>query len=120
MHDHNKVKYNKEGYNKYYGKDERTLLLMILEYKNNYLSWVVNFELPFSSNLSERGLRGAKNKMKISGQFQSEETAGHYAVIKSYVETCYRNGINGTEALVRLCEGNTNTVAEIYAPGSGY
>jgi len=110
---------NKEDYNKYYGKDERTLILRILQYKDNYLSWVVNFKIPFSNNLSERGLRGAKSKMKISGQFQSEETAMHYAVIKSYIETCYRNGINETEALVRLCAGKPYTVKEICSPVSG-
>lgn len=110
---------NKADYNKYYGKDERTLLLRILEYKDNYLSWVVDFELPFSNNLSERALRGAKSKMKISGQFQSEETAKHYAAVKSYIETCYRNGINETEALIRLCEGNPYTVEEIFKDNSG-
>jgi len=110
---------NKTDYNKYYGKDERTLILRILEYKDNYLSWVVNFELPFSNNLSERSLRGIKSKMKISGQFQSEESAKHYAAIKSYIETCYRNGINETEALIRLCEGNPYTVKEILVGNSG-
>ena len=106
---------NQKDYNKYYGSDERTLLLRILDYKDNYLSWVIDFDRPFSNNLSERSLRGAKSKMKISGQFQSEETAKYYAVIKSYIETCYRNGINETEALVRLCEGNPYTVQEIFA-----
>lgn len=110
---------NRTDYSKYYGKDEQTLLLRILKYKDNYLSWVVDFELPFSNNLSERGLRGVKSKMKISGQFQSEETARHYAVIKSYIETCYRNGLNETEALVRLCEGNPYTVKEIFNQPSG-
>jgi len=110
---------NQADYNKYYGKDERTLILRILDYKDNYLSWVVNFDLPFSNNLSERSLRGAKSKMKISGQFQNEETAGHYAAIKSYIETCYRNGINETEALVRLCEGRPYTTPEILAHDSG-
>jgi len=110
---------NREDYDKYYGKDERTLILRILEYKDNYLSWVVNFTLPFSNNLAERGLRGAKSKMKISGQFQSEETATYYAVIKSYIETCYRNGINEMEALIRLCEGNPYTIKEIFSPQNG-
>ena len=85
---------NEEDYNKYYSKDELTLILRIFDYKDNYLSWVLDFELPFSNNLSERALRGAKSKMKVSGQFQSAETARHYAAIKSYIETCYRNGIN--------------------------
>jgi rRNA maturation protein Nop10 len=110
---------NRSDYNKYYGKDERTLILRILKYKDNYLSWVVNFELPFSNNLSERSLRGIKSKMKVSGQFQSVETARHYAAIKSYIETCYRNGINEMEALIRLCEGDPYTVKELFETNSG-
>lgn len=113
------IEENRKDYNKYYSKDEQTLILRILDYKDNYLAWVTNFNLPFSNNLSERALRGAKSKMKISGQFQSVETARHYAAIKSYIETCYRNGINQTEALVRLCEGNPYTVREIFASNSG-
>jgi rRNA maturation protein Nop10 len=110
---------NKEDYNKYYGKDERTLILRILKYKDNYLSWVVNFDLPFSNNLSERALRGIKSKMKISGQFQSEKSAKNYAAVKSYIETCYRNGINEMQALIRLCEGNPYTVKEILENNCG-
>lgn len=112
------IEENRKDNNKYYNKDELTLILRILDYKDNYLAWVVNFNLPFSNNLSERALRGAKSKMKISGQFQSAETARHYAAIKSYIETCYRNGVNQTEALVRLCEGNPYTVKEILASGT--
>lgn len=108
------IEENREDYGKYYSTDERTLLLRILEYKDNYLCWVTNFGIPFSNNLSERALRGIKSKMKISGQFQSEETAGHYTAIKSYIETCYRNGINEMEALVRLCRGNPYSVDEIF------
>lgn len=106
---------NKADFNQYYGSEERTLILRILDYKDNYLAWVVNFELPFSNNLSERALRGIKSKMKVSGQFQSEETAGHYAAIKSYIETCYRNGMNEVAALTRLCQGTPYTVEEIFA-----
>lgn len=108
------IEENKEEQGKYYSTDERTLLLRILEYKDNYLSWVTNFEIPFSNNLSERALRGVKSKMKISGQFQSEETANYYAIIKSYIETCYRNGINEMDALIRLCNGTPYSVDEIY------
>ena len=110
---------NREDHNKYYGNDEQTLILRITEYKDNYFAWVTNFELPFSNNLSERSLRGVKSKMKISGQFQTEETAKNYAVIKSYVETCRRNGLNETEALVRLCEGNPYAIHEIFKGNSG-
>lgn len=83
-----------KGEDNYYGNEERKLINRITDYKDNYFAWVANFEFPFTNNLSERSLRGAKSKMKISGQFQTIEYAGHYAAIKSYIETCYRNGIN--------------------------
>lgn len=110
---------HKSEENQYHSKQEGTLILRIFEYKDNYLSWVVNFELPFSNNLSERSLRGIKSKMKVSGQFQSVETARYYAGIKSYIETCYRNGINEMEALIRLCEGKPYTIKEIFETNSG-
>jgi len=103
---------NKED-DSYYGNEERKLINRITDYKDNYFAWVVNFDIPFTNNLSERSLRGAKSKMKIAGQFQSEEYAIYYASIKSYIETCYRNGINEYHALERLCYGNPYTVKEI-------
>lgn len=104
---------NKEVGSKYYGKEEKTLILRILDYKNEYLAWVVNFSLPFTNNLSERSLRGIKSKMKVSGQFQNAKTATFYANIKSYIETCYRNGINEFSALLRLSRGDPFTLEEI-------
>lgn len=112
------IRENREDYNKYYGKDEGNLILRILRYKDNYLSWVVNFDLPFSNNVSERALRGVKSKMKISGQFQTEEMAKNYAAVRSYIETSYRNGVNEMEALIRLCEGRPYTLAELLKPRS--
>lgn len=110
---------NKEDQDRYYGDTEQTLLLRIGKYKANYLAWVTNFQLPFSNNLSERALRGVKSKMKISGQFQNEDTAKNYAAVKSYIETCYRNGINETDALIRLCEGTPYTLEELEQHASG-
>ena len=105
---------NRKDRSKYFGNDEFTLLNRILEYKENYFLWVKDFRLPTTDSLSERALRGVKSKMKISGQFYSEQTAKYYAMIKSYAETCRRNGINEIEALKRLTEGNPYTVKEIF------
>lgn len=106
-------KENEETTSQYYAKDEKTLILRILDYKNEYLAWVVNFDIPSTNNLSERSLRGAKSKMKVSGQFQNVETASFYANIKSYLETCYRNGINEFYAMIRLCRGDPLKLEEI-------
>lgn len=101
----------------YSGPPERALIRRIRKYRENIFAWVEDFSLPTTNNISERALRGAKTKMKVSGQFASAETANNYAVVRSYIETCRRNGINEMEALIRLCEGNPYTVEEIFSSG---
>lgn len=93
---------------------EKTLLTRIEEFYNNYFMWIKDFTLPTTDNLSERGLRGIKSHMKISGQFESEKTASYYATVKTYVETCRKNRINEMAALNRLCTGNPFSVQEIF------
>ena len=99
---------------KYGAPFERSLLNRIEKFKSNYFAWVEDFSLPTTNNLSERGLRQVKTKMKVSGQFESETAARNYAMILSYVETCRRNHINEIDALRRLCEGNPYSVHEIF------
>lgn len=93
---------------------EKTLLIRIEEFFDNYFMWVKDFTLPTTDNLSERGLRGIKSHMKISGQFESEKTASYYAIVKTYVETCRKNKINEMATLNRLCTGNPFSVQEIF------
>ena len=68
----------------HYDSDEIALTNRILEYKSNYFLWMQDFSLPYDNNLSERGLRGTKSKMKIAGQFRNIEYAKYYADIKIY------------------------------------
>jgi len=93
---------------------ERLLLIRRGKYFDSYFSWVEDFSLPTTNNLAERGLRCIKSHMKISGQFANVTTARYYAVIKSYIETCRKNGINEMFALSRLCVGNPINVSEIF------
>ena len=101
-----------------WAKDERALLRRFKKYHDNYFAWMKDFSLPTTNNLSERALRGVKSHEKISGQFESIETARYHAIIKTYTETCRRNGINEFEALKRLCEGNPYTVDEVLSKAS--
>lgn len=107
------IKENEEEGQKYYVDKENTLILRILDYKNNYLLWVYNFDVPFTNNLSERGLRGAKSKQKASGQFWNIESARWYATIRTYIETCNRNNVNVYNALLKLSLGKPYTLEEI-------
>lgn len=74
-----------------------------------------DFSLPSDDNLSERALRIAKSKMKVSGQFQNINYARYYADIKTYIETYYRNGINPTNALIYLMNDKPLKLSEILA-----
>ncbi len=94
---------------------ERAVISRIIEYRENFFAWIYDFSIPTTNNLSERSLRGIKTKMKVSGQFASTDTADNYALIRTYIETCRRNGINEIEALSRLCNGNPYTVEEIFS-----
>jgi hypothetical protein len=107
---------NEQAGSKYYADDEKTLILRILDYKNEYLAWVVDFSLPFTNNLSERSLRGVKSKVKASGQFQNVATASSYANIKSYMETCYRSGKHVFFAMLRLCLKKPYTLKDLFPP----
>ena len=104
---------NLSDFNQYYGKDERTMIKRLEDYKENYLLWILRFDIPFSNNLSERALRGSKTKMKVSGQFANIQNAEYFARIKSYIETCKCYDINPHNALVRLIEDNPYTLDEM-------
>ena len=109
---------NTEDFNPCFGQFEKNLIKRIKQYHDNYFAWVYDFSLPTTDNLSERVLRCVKSHMKISGQFESEKTAGCFAKIKSYIETCRRNKVNEIHALTRLCRGDPYTVNEIFFPDS--
>ena len=98
---------------RYYSLFEDTLLERFQKYRSNYFRWVTDFSLPVTNNLSERSLRMAKVHEKVSGQFLSIEYASFFANIRSYLETCSRNGVSQIDALKRLTEGHPYSVAEL-------
>ena len=104
---------HKESIGHYYESDEHRLITRIDKYKDNHFLWVKDFSVAPTNNLAERSLRGQKVKLKVSGQFQSIETAGFFADIRTYTETCYRNGVNAFEALARLTSGNPFSLNEL-------
>ena len=103
--------------NSYYSNDENVLLTRLREYQDNYTEWVRDFTVPVTNNLSERTLRFVKCKDKISGQFLSEAYAKHFAYIRTYIETCARNGVNEFQALLRLTQNKPYTLQELCTVG---
>lgn len=54
-----------------------------------------------------------KSKQKISGQFGNVKNAEDFADVRTYVETCRRNGKDPYEALYRLMDDRPYTVGEL-------
>lgn len=104
---------NEEDRKPYYADKEKTLIYRIIEYRDNYIYWIIDFDVPFTNNLSERNLRGIKSKMKVSGQFQNIDRAIDYANIRSYIETCKIYGVNEYASLSRLVSDNPYTLPEL-------
>ena len=99
--------------NRYYHNDEKNAIAKLEEYKENYFGWIYDFELPTTNNESERSLRMTKSKQKISGQFGDVRNAEDFAAVRTYIETCRRNGKDPYEALYRLMDDNPYTVEEL-------
>jgi len=77
----------------------RVLLKRMQEYKESYLLFMKNYEIPFTNNLSERDLRACKTKQKVSGCFRSWEGICRYVRIRSFVSTLKKRSIDLYDAI---------------------
>lgn len=107
----------KDSKGRYYENDERKLIRRLECYRENYFLWTRNFSIPPTNNLSERSLRMQKTKLRVSGQYCSIKAAEYFADIRTYTETCSRNGISPFDALSRLMAGNPYSLDEVLSSG---
>jgi transposase len=59
-----------------------------------------DFNVPFTNNAAERGLRMMKVKEKISGCFMSQKGGRIFMNIYAYILTVKKNGMNIMQALL--------------------
>jgi transposase len=84
----------------------KNLLDRLIKYKDGTLRFLTNFEVPFTNNAAEQGLRMMKVKEKISGCFMSREGGRIFMSIYSYILTAKKNGLNSMNALLDAVNGN--------------
>jgi len=61
-------------------------------------------QVPPDNNASERAIRNAKVKQKISGQFKIPQAAQNFAKIRSVIDTTIKNQMNVLESLILIAK----------------
>jgi len=85
---------------------ERKFAERLVEFKNETLAFIHDFDIPFDNNLSERDLRMMKLKEKISGTFRGASSAREWCQLRSYISTARKNGLRVLDALTLALQGN--------------
>lgn len=83
----------------------RNLLLRLKKFETEVLRFMKAKEVPFTNNQGERDIRMTKVQQKISGCFRSLAGARNFALIRSYLLTCQKKGIDPAAALKLLFDG---------------
>jgi transposase len=83
----------------------KNLLDRLIKYKDETLRFATNFDVPFTNNAAERGLRMMKVKEKISGCFMSQKGGRIFMNIYAYILTVKKNEINIMQALLDAMNG---------------
>lgn len=83
----------------------RNLLVRLRKLETEVLRFMSATDVPFTNNQGERDIRMTKVQQKISGCFRSLAGARNFALIRSYLITCQKRGIDPTAALKMLFEG---------------
>ena len=83
----------------------RNLLLRLKKFETEVLRFMRAKEVPFTNNQGERDIRMTKVQQKISGCFRSMAGARNFALIRSYLLTCQKKGIDPAAALKILFNG---------------
>jgi transposase len=80
------------------------LLERLSLHKQEVLTFMNDFEIPFDNNLAERDLRMTKVKQKISGTFRSSYGADRFARIRGYISTIKKHKANVLDAIASVFE----------------
>ena len=83
----------------------RALLERLRDRRGDCLAFLFDLSVPFTNNEAERGVRMLKVKSKISGCFRILEGATRFCRLRSYVQTCGKQGLNRLECLVSVFRG---------------
>lgn len=77
----------------------------LLDRQDDYLRFTADFRIPADNNGSERDIRMAKLRQKVSGCLRTMTGARQFCAIRSYLSTAAKHGLTFFDALVMLTDG---------------
>ena len=80
----------------------RNLLTRLKEKESSVLMFMSKSNVPFTNNLAEREIRMSKVRQKISGCFKNINTSKDFFILRSYIQTCEKNGTPAMEAILKI------------------
>ena len=92
---------NEENEATLHGYDDiRKMVNRLHDYKDNYLLFMKDYNLPFANNIAERNLRSEKTKQKVSCCFRSWNGVVANATNRSFFSTLKKRGVNLLNATI--------------------
>jgi hypothetical protein len=86
-------------------KKHNALARRLFDRQDDYLRFTRDWRVPPDNNGSERDIRMAKLKQKVSGCLRTLSGARQFCTIRSYLSTAAKHGLGLFSALVMLAEG---------------
>jgi len=78
------------------------MLNRLTNYKDCYLLFMRDYEVPFTNNMAERDLRLEKTKQKVSGAFRSWNGVVTHVKIRSFLSTIKKRGKNLLSSISKI------------------
>jgi transposase len=89
------------------GKGARRMQKRFRKHEDKILHFLTTPDVPPDNNGSERAIRNAKVKQKVSGGYRSYRGAERQAALLSVIETTKKQGLNVLEVIQQLMRGET-------------
>ena len=89
------------------GADEKhnALACRLRDRQDDYLRFTTDFRAPPDNNGTERDIRMAKLKQKVSGCLRTMTGVRQFCAVRSYLSTAAKHGLSFFDALAALTEG---------------
>jgi transposase len=87
-------------------RKHHALARRLLDRQDDYLRFTWDWRVSPDNNGTERDIRMAKLKQKVSGCLRTRTGARHFCAIRSYLSTAAKHGLSFFDSLVMLTEGH--------------